>query len=545
MYRTKNLILVIVVLLCATAVIAQDFMPPPNPRGGGAKEPTVKSKKTPEIKAYLEADLMDALEMGCDQLIRWQHTDGGWIWPGSVGDEFKTTDTATSPNQKGVVARALVLIDSKFPAKDYLGDGSYPGACFTGKKIQEQAISLSTYFYAPDYTFMCELTDETGDPDYKTSATQVWTYKKTYNAVYSTPFSFSDYFMKNRCAPDWVWNNGYGYGLCVWDVAGYAGAAEKMGDHAFAVGLLDNWTSEHDWTNPPPQAWAHWNDTANGYNKNVMHNFLKRWDDNTATSTTQEREYFFIGAAGNMMWAMNIVDSSAYSYWINEMKTRLINDCQTSSNAYKYEKFSDPDVCVQDQGYAMMGMRNVGEQESGRKSTEWAINNQETTGNYKGMWIEPWGLSYQEGNSECLQGMWDIHEGDVRPWVQITAHPLGNHVDSVPVSFKVFDLQSDSATIKVEWTDDAGGNWYPATLVNGSTSGLSTTPSGIEHSIVWMSASGNDIPWGTPNGKACELRIFARDDASPGEWGSPAGKTNTFTVDNATVPVELSIFNIE
>jgi len=542
MVKVKSFLIVTLVLLCALSVVAGDFMPPPQPRGGAK----AKAKKAPSVSlgAYTEGQLLGALEMGGDQLLRWQHLDGGWIWPGVPGDEFKTTDTATSANQKGVVALALVLIDDSIPAKDYIGDGSYPGARYTGEKFRER--NPSDGMYAPDYTFMCELTEATAVQDYKTSATQVWNWKKANSPPYSTPFNFSDYFMTNRCAPNWVWSGGYGYGLCIWDIAGYAGAAEKMGDHVFAFSILDNWCTEQDWTNPPAQVYAQWNDTANGYNKCVMNNFLKRWDDNDATSTTLEREWFFIGAAGNMLWAMNEVDPVYFDSWIQAMKTRLINDCQTAGGAYVYSKLGEPiDVCVQDQGYAMMGMRNIGAVDSGRKSTEWAINNQETTGDYKGMWIEPWGLSYQEGNSECLQGMFDVHEGDVNPWVVITVHPLGNHIDTVPVSFKVYDVQGDPATLWVEWSDNAGSDWQDCTTILGATTGLMTSPSGIEHSITWKSI--DDIPIGTLEGLThdCKLRIWARDDSKPGQWGSPAGVTNIFSVLNETIPVELSIFSVE
>jgi hypothetical protein len=552
MVKVRSFLIVALVLLCALSVVAQDFMPPPAPRSGGK----AKAKKAPSIAtaAYTEGQLLNALEMGGDQLLRWQHLDGGWYWP----ENFSTTDTATFGNQLGVVARALTLIDDKIPAKDYIGDGSYPGARYTGEKLRQYVLSMSPkkYYYAPDRTFLVELTEATGIQDYKTSATQEWIWVKANNPAFATPFDLVDYFMTNRCGES-QFNSGYGYGLMNWDLAGYAAACEKIGDHSYANAILNYLvTNVSTYSNPPdgfPE--SHWNDTANGYNESVLNNMIQRWDDNDATSTTKEAEYIFISAAGHMIWAMNIVDAVTYDSWIQALKTRLLAT-QDTDGAYKYTKLGDSDVYIQDQGYAMMGIRNVGEQISGRKATEWAILNQETSGIYTGMWREPYDYtgygypwyweypSFQENNSEMMQGMWDVHEGDVNPWVMITVHPPGSHIDTVPVSFKVFDMQGDPATLWFEYTDDGGSNWYDCTTVLGAVTGVTTSPTGIEHSNTWKSI--DDIPVG-PGGNVydCKLRIWARDDSKPGEWGSPAGLTNTFSVLNETIPVELSTFSVD
>jgi hypothetical protein len=447
------------------------------------------------------------------------------------------------------VARALALIDDKIPAKDYIGDGSYPGARYTGEKLREKSLYYITtanksYYYAPDRTFLVELTEETGIQDYKTSATQEWTWVKATVPAFATPFDLVDYFMTKRCSEGYF-NSGYGYGLMVWDLAGYAAACEKVGDHSYANSILNYLvTNVSTYSNPPdgfPE--SHWNDTANGYNESVLNNMIQRYDDNDPTSTTKETEWIFLSAAGHMMWAMNIVDAVTYDSWIQALKTRVLA-AQDTDGAFKYLNIGDPDIYIQDQGYAMMGIRNVGEQVSGRAATEWAINNQVTSGMYKGMWQEPSGNSYQENNSEMMQGMWDVHEGDVNPWVVITVHPPGNHVDTVPVSFKVYDMQGDPATLWFEYTDDGGSNWYNCTTILGAVTGVTTSPTGIEHSNTWKSI--DDIPIG-PGGNVydCKLRIWARDDSKPGEWGSPAGITNVFSVLNETIPVELSTFSVD
>mgnify|MGYP006284903361 CR=1 FL=1 len=542
MLNIRNALIVVLALFCATALVAQDFMPAPDISARAEGKTAIKKAGAgAKTGAYSQAELLDSLEMGCDALIRWQHTDGGWLWT----ENFGSTSTATSANQKGVVARALILIDQKIPGNDYIGDGSYPGAAFTGEKLMENVVLGSDRFYGPDTTFMVELSDATGNMDYKTSATQEWNYKRNNVGAYSTAWTLTDYFITNRCSNGYF-SSGWGYGLCIWDLAGYAAAAEKVGDHAYAQQIIDYLANESDFSNPPTITEAHWNDTANGYNKTVFHNFLKRWDDNTATSSTAEKEWGFIVGAGHMMWAMNIVDPIRYYSWIEEFKTRIAAAQETDTGnpnfgGYTYAKLGWDEVAVQDQGYAMMGMRNVGAVESGMKATEWAINNQETTGDAKGMWS----TVRHEPNSECLQGMWEVAEGEQKPWISITVHPQGNHVNQVPVSFKVYDIQSNSATIKVEWTRDGGATWNLTSNVTGATTGLAASPSGVEHSIIWESYP--EIPEAPPaEAQAnCKIRITARDNSLPGSWGSPAGVTSTFSVDNRSVPVELSIFSVE
>ncbi len=542
MTSRKALIAALMFLVCAAVVVAGDFLPEPNISWKLNPAPiSEKAGISVQTEAYSEAQLLACLEMGGDQLMRWQHLYGGWMWP----EDWSTTDThPTYTNQVGVVARALPLVDTKIPSKDYIGDGSYPGARYSAEYLKNLPLSYTpkNYYYAPDRTFMVEISEISGIPDYKTAAIAEWAWAKANVPYFNTPYAMVDYFMTNRCSSVFAT---WGYGLMTWDLAGYAAACEKVGDHAYAKAILDYLVTDTDYTNPPVgTSPAFWNDTARGYNKSLINNLIQRWDDNTPTSTSAEKEKAFISGAGHMIWAMNVVDPSAYAPWINELKARIIasqdiNPASPTYGAYLYEKIGIPGVGIQDQGYAMMGIRNIGELASGQKATDWAIKNQETAGLPKGMWLEPDGSTYQENNSEMLQGLWEISEAEEKPWVGISVNPPGNHEDWVPVSFNVFSLDNAPCTIKVEYSINGGVTWTPTTSLSGATTGLASSQPGVEHTINWKSLP--DIGFVDVD---CQIRITARKDSAPDGWGSPAGVTTIFTVKNSTVPVELSIFNL-
>ena len=542
--RRIALLTLLIASLTLMTVYAGDFMPLPEKRGG--KQVIEYKKPQGKIGAYSQVDLLNAFEMSGDQLLRWQHVpDGGWTWP----EDFSSTSTATPySNQIGVVARALIMIDQKIPAKDYVGDGSYPGAAYSGERLMLTPVYYNSEsdrnnLYAPDRTHLAELSDYTGDMDYITSAVQEWTKVKDIRPGWDTGEGLAEYFAEKRAKSGYFTSSQmYGYGLSIWDLAGYAIAAEKLGDHQYAKAIIDTYTTEHDFPIPPGDPF--WNDTANGYSKNCMANYLKRWDDSTATSDTAEKEGWFFGSAGHMLWAMNLIDEVAFASWIDELKTRLVAE-QDPSGAFIYTKYGETGVSIQDQGYAMMGLRHIGEINAGQMATDWAIANQETSGMYKGMWRETTGESYQENNSEMTQGMWEVAEGEDKPWVQVTVSPMGSHVNQVPFSFKIFDLGSNPATVMIEWTRDDGDTWNETDRVTGPVTGLATSPSGVEHDLVWNSFP--EIPASPPSlaQADCQIRITARDDSNPTGWGFPQGLTAMFTVDNTTIPVELSIFNLE
>ena len=527
----------------------------------GARAASPAGKKiAAKTEAYAQVDLDNAFRMGADAFLKWQHTDGGWQWY-YCADEAASTSTASAYNCFGVTGRVLPLLDQRIPEVDYIGDGTYPGGMLTAEHLaaRDADIYISSgdswnYMFGPDYIMLIEISEITGDYDYATSAAAYWAKMKAGKPGFGTGVELAE-----RAAESWMppgyFAAGYGYSYGLWNLAPYVAAAERLGDHAYAQACMDTIIAEH--TYPVPPGDPRWND---GYmTTNIFQNFIKRIDDfdlPTSGAVNQDYESFWIGAFGNLMWAMNEIDGTRYASEIQQMVTRL--------DAVQIKNVADPDyggfeyadygwgVDVQDTGYAMMGLRNIGEVQMGQKATEWAIDHQWDTGDdTKGFWTYDDGSCgsgyrvYTESCSELLQGMWDVAEGETRPWVQVTISPQGSHVNQVPFSFKVFDLGSNPATVMIEWTRDGGVTWTETDRVTGAVNGLPTSPSGVEHALVWNSFP--EIPASPPAMAQanCKIRITARDDSTPGAWGSPAGLTTEFTVDNTTIPVELSIFNLE
>ncbi|HRS00284.1 MAG TPA: hypothetical protein P5128_08575 [Candidatus Sumerlaeia bacterium] len=352
---------------------------PPVPRLGAPYAIKDGGNKTPGDTKYTKAEFLETLERGCDQLIRWQHTDGGWSWP----ENFSTTDTATPANQKGVVARALVLLDGIIAGKDYLGSGAYPGGRFTGETLF--AIPDSIGYYAPDMVMLCELSEKTGDLKYKQRAQNHWTWRKINRAGYATGQQFAEMIVEKRCYGMWGGASGWGYSLCIWDLAGYAAAAEAMGDHTWATQAIDTMASVYAYPKAPGKPGLPKYDSAEPFPVCIFQRMVERWDDfDNVTSGIKSVEGEYVSAMGNMLWAMNMVDSARYRYWI-DLFTQKLEEIQIKNIAdphyggFACNKYGwAPDA--QDVGYAMMGLRNVGAVDIGRKATQWAVNNQMTTG---------------------------------------------------------------------------------------------------------------------------------------------------------------------
>ncbi|HPB32144.1 MAG TPA: hypothetical protein PLB62_11865, partial [Candidatus Sumerlaeota bacterium] len=121
----------------------------------------------------------------------------------------------------------------------------------------------------------------------------------------------------------------------------------------------------------------------------------------------------------------------------------------------------------------------------------------------------------------------DEHYFSGRPSVVITVNPPAVNEESVPVSFNIVALDSIPSTIMVEYSINGGTAWTPTTNFTGDSTGLAASPAGVEHSITWNPI--DDLGEVDAN---CLLRISARADLSPGEWGDP-GVTSEFAVNNA------------
>jgi hypothetical protein len=528
-FKVKGMICLLIVIMVSSFAFA-DFMTP-EPMGS-----TISKSKAekPSKHSYTNTEMMDTMELGCDMLMRWQHFDGGWMWP----EDFSSTETvSTSNNQRGIIAHPLLVLDEKFPAKDYIGDGTWPGARYTGEKLMDFTAanvsgSITYWLYAADIIMLGELTDITTEAKYKARALRNWNYRVTERAGYGSGTEMAEYFVEKRCTQSMI--ETYGYGLCLWDTAGYALAAEYVGEHVYARAAFDTLTSTHTYPIGPGNYSPNTNITLN-----MVETFIQRWDVSTSASADIDTEDIFFSAAGNLINAMNEIDSARYASWITQLKDRIIacqDTVESSPNygAFLYTKYGWT-TSAQNQGYAMMGLRNIGEVEAGQKATQWAIDNQTKTGQSAGMWSQ-----YQEPNGELLMGLWEIAEAEEKPWVMIYTTPVDGQVADIDVTFKTFDLDGDPVTVKVEWTIDGGVTWNETSHITGTYVGLSASAAGNEHTITWNSLS--DIGF---NDRNCKIKITARKDSASEGWGSPAGVTGVFYVPNQSVPVELSTFNIE
>jgi len=113
----------------------------------------------------------------------------------------------------------------------------------------------------------------------------------------------------------------------------------------------------------------------------------------------------------------------------------------------------------------------------------------------------------------------------VPPTVSITT-PSGKKSGQISLSFMLSKLENDTASVTVEYSTDNGGTFKTATLSEGGnkTTGLSTSTSGISHTVIWNSLS--------DTGLTAQSAIFRITPQYGGVTGT-AVKTSVFLVDNS------------
>lgn len=122
-----------------------------------------------------------------------------------------------------------------------------------------------------------------------------------------------------------------------------------------------------------------------------------------------------------------------------------------------------------------------------------------------------------------------------RPLVGVVT-PSGTLSGDIAINYSLFDDESDTCSIQVQYSPNGGTNWYTATQGSGGngTTGLSSLPLGSPHTYVW--ASGTDI--GSVNNTNVKIRIAASDAGGAGTEST----TGAFTVTNQPLaPPELTI----
>jgi parallel beta-helix repeat protein len=103
--------------------------------------------------------------------------------------------------------------------------------------------------------------------------------------------------------------------------------------------------------------------------------------------------------------------------------------------------------------------------------------------------------------------------------------PSGVQSGLVPISYRLFDIEASVCSVLVEYSDDGGATWYPATMGSGGegTTSLASAVTGLSHTFVWDSVA--DI--------AYALAPAARIRITPSDSGTGFGdETESFTVAN-------------
>jgi len=121
-----------------------------------------------------------------------------------------------------------------------------------------------------------------------------------------------------------------------------------------------------------------------------------------------------------------------------------------------------------------------------------------------------------------------VYQGNHVPQVAVST-PQGTQSGRVPISFLIYDDESDLCSIQVQYSANGGGTWHAATPGLGScgTSGLSSSPNGDTHLYVWDSVA--DL--GYVANSSVEIQMTPTD---PGGTGWTIA-TSSFTVDNTAV----------
>jgi len=103
--------------------------------------------------------------------------------------------------------------------------------------------------------------------------------------------------------------------------------------------------------------------------------------------------------------------------------------------------------------------------------------------------------------------------------------PPGVQSDLVPIPYRLFDIDASTCSVLVEYSDDGGSTWYPATMGPGGegTTSLASAVTGVSHTFVWDSVT--DIGYTAPQ----DVRIkITPSDSSTGF----ADETESFIVAN-------------
>jgi hypothetical protein len=104
--------------------------------------------------------------------------------------------------------------------------------------------------------------------------------------------------------------------------------------------------------------------------------------------------------------------------------------------------------------------------------------------------------------------------------------PAGPKAGNIPITYTLFDDESNKCSILVEYSADGGATWHTATKGAGGQgkTGLTSSPAGIAHTFVWNSRA--DL--GSVVDATVKFRITPKDAKGTG----PSDTTLNFTVDN-------------
>ncbi|MHC4661564.1 MAG: Kelch repeat-containing protein [Planctomycetota bacterium] len=120
------------------------------------------------------------------------------------------------------------------------------------------------------------------------------------------------------------------------------------------------------------------------------------------------------------------------------------------------------------------------------------------------------------------------------PLVSIVT-PLTQQSDDVHISYTLYDAQSDAADIWVQYSLNGGQSFFNATEFTGmgdGVTGLTTSPTGVSHTVVWDSKA----DMGTISSNQVVIKITP-SDLLAGQGG--AAQTDEFTVNNNAVSLAL------
>jgi hypothetical protein len=113
---------------------------------------------------------------------------------------------------------------------------------------------------------------------------------------------------------------------------------------------------------------------------------------------------------------------------------------------------------------------------------------------------------------------------NMRPSVSVVT-PTGTQSGNITIDYTLIDQESNACSVQVLYSLD-GSTWYTATRADSGdgTSGLTSSPSGVNHTFVW--ASGKDIV--DKNASSVQVYIVASDASGAGT----AATTGAFAVEN-------------